>query len=139
MRAKPVTGVIVPFVLKANGDAVLVKRPQLLNQTIVELLTPFALEKFSYGFAALEKFRAISPATILRVSERHSIRIAAIPGILGHADLLHGSFETKRRQWWTVRGHGGRPKLFVPKSTTCTDRYTKPSDIVNSRHEREAT
>ena len=45
VRAKPVVGVVVPLVLEANRDAVVVERPKLLDEPVIELFRPFALEE----------------------------------------------------------------------------------------------
>src|ERR1700693_2302009 len=45
IRAKPIPGVIVPFIGKAHGDTVSLERPKLFDQSIVQLLRPFAPEK----------------------------------------------------------------------------------------------
>jgi len=43
--AKPIPGVIVPFIGKAHGDTVSRKRPKLFDQPIVQLFRPFASEE----------------------------------------------------------------------------------------------
>src|ERR1700720_2928467 len=62
VRAKPIAGVIVPFIGKARGDAVSLERPKLFNQPIVQLFRPFAFEKRDDLFPSVHKFRAVSPA-----------------------------------------------------------------------------
>ena len=47
------TAVVVPFIGKAYGDAVLSKGPDLLDQAVVELTLPFAREECFDGVAAL--------------------------------------------------------------------------------------
>src|ERR1700730_3564583 len=37
IRAKPIPGVIAPFIAKAHGDTVSLERPKLLDQPIVQL------------------------------------------------------------------------------------------------------
>src|ERR1700688_3830102 len=43
--AKPIPGVIVPFIGKAHRDTVSLERPKLFYQPIVQLFRPFASEK----------------------------------------------------------------------------------------------
>jgi hypothetical protein len=45
VRSEPIPGVIVPFVGKAHGDAIVRKSPEFLDQTIVEFLRPLARQK----------------------------------------------------------------------------------------------
>lgn len=40
--AIPMAAVVVPFVGKAHGDAVVAKAPELLDQPVVQLALPFA-------------------------------------------------------------------------------------------------
>src|SRR5262245_31569451 len=43
--AKPVAGVVMPLVRESNGDAIILERPQFLDQSIVQLAVPFAPKK----------------------------------------------------------------------------------------------
>ena len=52
--AMPLAGGIMPFVLEAHRDAVVVERPEILDQAVVELLLPFAGEECLDGLAALK-------------------------------------------------------------------------------------
>ncbi len=54
IAAKPVAGIVVPFIGEAHGYAVVAKRPELLDQPIVELAIPFAREECLDGLAACE-------------------------------------------------------------------------------------
>src|SRR5580700_2842003 len=62
IRAKPIPGVIVPFIGKAYGDTVSLERPKLFDQSILQLLRPFTSEKRDDFFRSVHKFRAVSPA-----------------------------------------------------------------------------
>src|SRR6266404_507447 len=62
IRAKPISGVIVPFIGKAHCDTAPLERPKLFDQPIVELFRPFSSEKHDDIFPSVHKFRAISPA-----------------------------------------------------------------------------
>src|SRR3954471_21846025 len=50
--AMPLPGLVVPFILEAHGDAVLIERPEILDQAIVVLPSPFAGEEFDDGVAS---------------------------------------------------------------------------------------
>src|SRR5262249_48915674 len=85
--AKPVARIIMPFVGKAHRNAILGKRPQLLDQTVLELLGPFTGEKGNDGRPSLKELRAVAPYAVYSVGERHLFRIATVPAILGGAHL----------------------------------------------------
>src|SRR5690348_13996507 len=55
VRSVPVAAVVVPFVLKAHRDAIVVESPKLLDQTVIEFTCPFAPQKLDDRGAALEK------------------------------------------------------------------------------------
>ena len=67
--AEPVAGIVVPFVLKANRDPIFVKRPQLLDQAIVELPGPLPFEKGDDLGASVDEFGAVAPAAILGIGQ----------------------------------------------------------------------
>jgi hypothetical protein len=99
--AMPLAGIVVPFVLKPYRDMVAVERPEILDQAVFVFLLPFAGEEGDDRGAALEKFRAVTPAAVLGIGQRHALGIARIPGVLGHAGLLGGGFSCERRKWGT--------------------------------------
>src|SRR5271155_306229 len=76
VRAVPVAGIVVPLVLEAHGNPVLVERPKFFDKAIVEFLCPFARQKFDDGLASVKKLGAVSPAAVLRISQRQALRIA---------------------------------------------------------------
>src|SRR6185312_2909227 len=39
--AMPLAGIVMPFILKAHGDAIVVERPEILDQAILMFLCPF--------------------------------------------------------------------------------------------------
>src|SRR5215813_13346657 len=86
--AEVVTAVVAPLVGEANGDPVAGERPELLDEAIVELAVPFAGEELDDRGPAAEKLGAVPPAAVFAVRERYGVRIAAVPGVLGQADLL---------------------------------------------------
>src|ERR1700694_1287750 len=75
--AMPLPGIVVPLVLKPHRDMVAVKRPEILDQAIFMFLRPFAGEERNDGGAALQKFRAVTPAAVLGIAERHAF---GVPG-----------------------------------------------------------
>src|SRR3954465_10669513 len=94
----PLPGIVVPFILEAHGNAVLVERPEVLDQAIVMLLRPFAGEEFDDRLAPLEEFSAVTPTAVLGIGQRHPHRVARIPGTFRHARLLGGGFAGEWRQ-----------------------------------------
>jgi hypothetical protein len=103
--AMPLACCIVPLVLKSHRDAVVVERPEILDQAIVEFFRPFAPEERDDRRAALKELRAIAPAAVLGVGERHAFGIARVPGVFRHSSFLGGGFSGERRKWRT--GHDG--------------------------------
>src|SRR5687768_9360918 len=61
VRPEPVTGAVVPLVLEAHGDMVPGERPELIDQPVVLLPRPFALQKLDDGAPPGEKLRAVAP------------------------------------------------------------------------------
>ena len=57
--AKPVAGVIVPFIDETNRNAIFRERSQLFDQPILELLRPFARRERDDLGAAMNEFRAV--------------------------------------------------------------------------------
>src|SRR4029079_12222228 len=117
--AMPLPGIVMPFILEAHRDAVLIERPEILDQAIVMLLRPFAGEECDDRFAALKEFGAVTPAAILGIGQRHPDRIARIPGVFRHARLLGGGFAGEGRQRRTRHdvSPGWRPRDIVPIGT----------------------
>src|SRR5262245_56235468 len=93
---EPIAAVVVPFIGKAHGNAVVAPGPDLLDKAVVEFAGPFALKERNDFFAPLKKLGAVAPDAGKRVGERDFFRIARVPGILGQARLLGGGFSVKR-------------------------------------------
>src|SRR5229473_7345749 len=104
VAAEPIAAVVVPFVGEAYGDAILAEGPDFLDQAVVELAVPLARQERLDGRAALQKLRAIAPATVCRVGKRDTSRIACIPGVFGHACLLGGRLGGEGGQRRAVHG-----------------------------------
>ena len=102
IAAKPVAGIVVPFICKAHGYPVVAKRLDLLDQPILQLANPLAYEECLDGLAATNELGAVAPDAIRRIGKRYFGRIARVPGILGEARLLRGAFGCKGRQRWGV-------------------------------------
>src|SRR3954468_2079176 len=90
IAAKPLPAVVVPLVGKAHRDPAVAKRPDFLDEAVVEFAVPFARQERLDRFAALQELGPVTPAAVDRIGERDACRIARVPGILGHARLLGG-------------------------------------------------
>src|SRR6202011_5859125 len=82
ITTKPLAGIIVPFICKAHGYPIVAKRPDLLDQPIVQLTIPFAREKCLDGLAATNELGSVAPDAVQRIAKRDFDRIARVPGIL---------------------------------------------------------
>src|SRR5450631_753919 len=85
VAAKPMPAVIVPLVGESHGNSVLAKRPDFLDEPVVEFARPFALEKRLDGLAALQEFGAVAPPAVGGVGQRDARRVARVPRVFGHA------------------------------------------------------
>src|SRR5690348_10313069 len=95
---EPLTRVVVPFVGEAHRDPCAFERPDFLDESIVELLRPLALEELDDGRAPGKELCAITPRAIYRVCQRDALRVARVPGILGGARLLCRRVARERRK-----------------------------------------
>jgi hypothetical protein len=83
-----VARIIVPFIGKANGNAIVAESPHLLNQSVVELTIPFAREERLDFLAPMNELGTVSPNAVGGIGESYAGRLARIPGVLGEAGLL---------------------------------------------------
>ena len=83
----PLAGVIAGLIREANSDPVPIERPQLLDEAILQLFGPFPRQKREDLFSTPEKFRAITPVTVLRIAACYLLGITCIPFILDNTDL----------------------------------------------------
>src|SRR6266436_6672747 len=97
VRAKPIPGVIVPFVGETHGNAIPGVSPELFDQPVVQLFRPLARQKLDDFLSSIWKLGAISPTRVDCVSQSHLFRITRIPSIFRQANLLNGSLTSKRR------------------------------------------
>src|SRR5258708_2467670 len=97
VRAEPVTAVVVPLVREANGDAIAAHRPELLDEAVVQLSSPFAPQELHDLLTSSYPLGAIEPHAVDRVARRHSFRITAVTGVLGEPYFLDCRVPVKRR------------------------------------------
>src|ERR1700682_5275807 len=83
VAAEPVPAVIVPFIGKADGDAIRTEGPDFLDQPVVKLAVPLSRQKGLDRLSSLQEFGTVAPTTVDGVGERNARRIARVPGILG--------------------------------------------------------
>src|SRR5947209_12556070 len=98
VAAKPLAAVVVPLIGKAHRDAVLAKRPELLDEAVLELAVPFARQKRFDAGPALDELRAIAPAAVGGVSRGHPRGVARIPCIFRQTYLRGGPCGAAGRQ-----------------------------------------
>jgi hypothetical protein len=82
VRSKPLPAVVVPLVGKPDGDPVVVKRPEPLDEAIVQLSDPLPREKLNNCRTTGQKFRAIAPDAVQGVAPRDSLGVTGVPGVL---------------------------------------------------------
>src|SRR5271170_5238287 len=61
IRTKPVARIVVPFVSEADGDTIVAKRPQFLDETVVKLARPLAPKKRGDLLAPGEELGPVAP------------------------------------------------------------------------------
>src|SRR5215471_12034504 len=100
VRAIPVTRIIVPFISEAYRDAVSSKRPEFLDESIVQFLCPLARKKSDDFVSPANELRSISPARVDRVGQGNFSWITSIPAVFSEAHLLNCTLACERRQRW---------------------------------------
>src|SRR5271163_2475891 len=88
----------MPFVGEADGDAIVAKRPQFLDQTVIKLVCPLAAMKCDDLLAAGEELGPVAPAARRIVSKRNPLRVARVPRIFDQADFLNRGFKSEGRK-----------------------------------------
>src|SRR5712672_3609738 len=83
IATKPVARIVVPFICKAHGYPIVAKRPDLLDQSILQLAYPFAYEEGLNGLPTTNELGAVAPDAIHRIGKHYFGRIARVPSILG--------------------------------------------------------
>src|SRR5262245_54167681 len=99
----------MPFVLKADGNAILAECPQLLIQLIVDFLGPLPRQKGADLGTSREKLAAVPPLRIFGVGHGNSLRVTAIPRILGSLHLGQGGLERKGGPDWMAHENSLSP------------------------------
>ena len=97
-RAKPVSRIVMPFIREANSDPIVLKGPKFLDQSVVELPRPFALQTTHDLLPADDELGPVAPSALCAVGEGHFFRITGVPSILCRSNFLDGSFERERRE-----------------------------------------
>src|ERR1700733_8228896 len=118
VRAEPASRILAPFVGEANGDTIVVKGPEFLDQPIVELAVPFAGQKRFDRRAPLKELRTVSPPGVFGIGERHARRVAGVPRVLGPARLLRRGFLIIG--WQRRSTHGLRSPIPPPAGSPRT-------------------
>src|ERR1700752_702343 len=67
IATKPVAGIVVPFICKAHRHTIVAKRPDLLDQPILQIANPLAYEECLDGLAAKNELGAVTPDAIHRI------------------------------------------------------------------------
>src|SRR5207237_3769631 len=75
---KPVPGVVMPLVREPDCDAIILKGPELLDQTIVQLSVPFAPQERHNLPSADDELRPIAPCAVRPVRKRDPFGIARV-------------------------------------------------------------
>ena len=97
-RAKPVSRIVMPFIREANGDPIALKRPKFLDQSVIELPRPFALQKTHDLLSANDELGSVAPPALCALGEGNLFRITGVPSILCRSNFLDGRFERERRE-----------------------------------------
>ena len=69
VSAEPIAAVVVILVGEANGDAISAKRPEFLDQSILELPVPFPGQEGLDLSPSIEKLGAVSPCAVRRCTQ----------------------------------------------------------------------
>jgi hypothetical protein len=69
VRAKPVSGVVMPLIDETNGDPIIMKRPEFLDQPVVKLVRPFFLEKGNDLLASHDELGSVAPSALRAVTQ----------------------------------------------------------------------
>ena len=103
IRAKAISGVIVPLVSESHGDAISGESPKLLDQAVIQFFRPFARKKGDNLLPSANELRSVPPAGIRGVSQRDFFRITRIPSVFRQTNFLNRRFASEWRQRRTGR------------------------------------
>src|SRR5450830_154759 len=81
IAAIPLARIVMPLVGKAHGQTFAGEGPQFLDQAVVQLAGPFALEELAGLLAPHREFGPVAPHRVLGVDLGHAGRVAGVPGV----------------------------------------------------------
>ena len=122
--AEPLPAVVVILVGKAHSDPVCPETPELLDQSIVELPSPFPDQESFNLCAATRELCPVSPSAIRRIGEHHCCWVARVPCILCRANLLGRCLFRKGWQWRPT--HARRASAMARVSMYWRKRVIRP-------------
>src|SRR5215475_10819868 len=132
--SKPVSRIVMTFISEANGDPIALKRPQFLDQPVIDFPRPFAPKKGDNLLPADEEFGPVAPPALFAVGKSHLFRITRIPSVFRKADFLNGGFVSEWGQWRT------RQHMLLLVKSVCDCIYGKvarPSVLYGERQRPE--
>jgi hypothetical protein len=88
----------MPFVRESDSNAIALKGPKLLDQSIVQLSVPFAPKKRDDLLPADDELGPVAPTALRTVGQGEPFGVPGVPAILGYPHLLGGGLERKRWQ-----------------------------------------
>ena len=94
---KPITRVIVILVGKPDGNPVVQKGPDFLDESVVQFSSPLPREQRDDLLTPVGELGSISPARVHGVCKRDFFRISAVPTVFGQSNLLDSGFQSKGR------------------------------------------
>mmetsp|Transcript_27893 Transcript_27893/g.52176 ORF Transcript_27893/g.52176 Transcript_27893/m.52176 type:complete len:205 (+) Transcript_27893:686-1300(+) len=136
MSAEPLAVFVMPFITKAHGDPVIGMGPDLFDEAIAVFPGPFAGQESLHLGATVQEFIPVAPCGVPRIGQRDLCGIAAVPCILGHADLGHRVFEGKRRQGRArgfLLGHSGTLRFSDSPPARAAGRRVRPRPVRSCR------
>src|SRR5580704_3032452 len=98
IRSIPLAGSVVRLVGEADSDPAPGESPQLLDEAVIQLPSPFSVEESNDLGAAVQKFRAVAPVTVKAVPACDSLRVARVPVVLDRANFQDRRLLGERRQ-----------------------------------------
>src|SRR5690606_18448827 len=75
----PLSFGLMPFIFKTDGNAVLLKAPELFLKLIIYFSHPLSGKKSFHLFASIEELRTVAPFGIDGIGKAHIIGIATVP------------------------------------------------------------
>ena len=94
---KPIARVIVILVGKPDGNPVVQKCPDFLNESVVEFSGPLSCEQCDDLLTPVGELCSISPARNQCVCKGDFFRVTAVPAVFCQSNLLNSVFQSKGR------------------------------------------